>query len=295
MSVETGFLSTITEQEKIVMFEIKAFLEEEFGIKDSVAWNDWNVLRFCRARKFDSKLVKEMIRKFMHWFKEGGFDKVGEANLDEFINLRSLTMNGYYGTDKMGRPIYIDKVSGLKESEVFKQYSDARLTLYYVQSYERLVHIILPECSRLAGRRVEQTFTIMDLDGVNIFKLFTGKIKAFVQLASEIGQNYYPEILGGMFIINSGILFSGIWVLVKPWLDKKTQNKITIISGSGKKELAKVVDLDKLPVCVGGTCALDLRTDPGPWSAELTNSYKNKTVYHSDKGIYQQYFPNIDK
>ena len=38
-----------------------------------------------------------------------------------------------------------------------------------------------------------------------------------------------------MFIINAPMLFSGIWAVIKPWLDEKTKNKITII-GSGYKE-----------------------------------------------------------
>jgi len=38
-----------------------------------------------------------------------------------------------------------------------------------------------------------------------------------------------------MFIINAPMLFSGIWAVIKPWLDSKTKAKITII-GSGYKE-----------------------------------------------------------
>jgi hypothetical protein len=38
-----------------------------------------------------------------------------------------------------------------------------------------------------------------------------------------------------MFIINAPMLFSGVWAVIKPWLDEKTRNKIVII-GSGFKE-----------------------------------------------------------
>ena len=36
------------------------------------------------------------------------------------------------------------------------------------------------------------------------------------------------------------MLFSGVWAVIKPWIDEKTRNKITII-GSGYKE--KLLDL----------------------------------------------------
>lgn len=87
------------------------------------------------------------------------------------------------------------------------------------------------------GYRIDTTLTIMDLKGVSTFKLFSGKVKAFGKLTSHITQNYYPEIMGKFYIINSGFMFSGIWAIVKHWLDKKTRKKMIIISGSGKKEL----------------------------------------------------------
>lgn len=34
-----------------------------------------------------------------------------------------------------------------------------------------------------------------------------------------ITQDYYPEIMGKMYIINAGYLFSGIWAIVKLWID----------------------------------------------------------------------------
>ncbi len=57
----------------------------------------------------------------------------------------------------------------------------------------------------------------------------------FVKPASELAQNNYPEILGNMFIINAPLLFTGIWAIVKMWIDDKTKEKIQILGGSYKK------------------------------------------------------------
>lgn len=40
-----------------------------------------------------------------------------------------------------------------------------------------------------------------------------------------------------MFIINAPMLFSGIWTVIKPWIDEKTRNKISIIGSSYKEKL----------------------------------------------------------
>lgn len=93
-----------------------------------------------------------------------------------------------------------------------------------------------------------------------------------------------------MFIINTGFLFSGLWLIVKPWIDPKTQAKIKIVSGSGKKELAKAIDVANLPVFLGGTCTKALHEDFGPWDEELRKSHERKSVYHSDRSLIRQYY-----
>jgi hypothetical protein len=82
-----------------------------------------------------------------------------------------------------------------------------------------------------------------------------GQVYNFIQLASKIGQDHYPEILGKycvivnvyrMFIVNAPMLFSGIWSMIKIWLDDKTKAKITIIGSGYKEEVLKYVQCDSL-------------------------------------------------
>ena len=59
-------------------------------------------------------------------------------------------------------------------------------------------------------------------------KLMSKQIYKFIKLASSISQDYYPEILGRMFILNTPMLFSMVWKVVKPMLDQKTRDKISM-------------------------------------------------------------------
>lgn len=45
-----------------------------------------------------------------------------------------------------------------------------------------------------------------------------------------------------LYIINAGIVFRGIWQLIKPFIDKRTLKKITILGESYHDELFEIVD-----------------------------------------------------
>jgi hypothetical protein len=51
-----------------------------------------------------------------------------------------------------------------------------------------------PACSRMAGKLIETSCTIMDLQGVGLRS--ATQVYGYLQEASKIGQNYYPERMG---------------------------------------------------------------------------------------------------
>lgn len=116
-----------------------------------------------------------------------------------------------------------------------------------------MMKIILPECSKYAGRRIDTCTTIIDLKDTSVMKLFSGDVKRFIQISSRITQDYYPEMMHRMYIVNAGMMFKAVWAMIKPWLDSVTQSKIVIISGDGKKELLQDIPAQNLPVSLGGT------------------------------------------
>lgn len=56
-----------------------------------------------------------------------------------------------------------------------------------------------------------------------------------------MAQNYYPEILGQMFIINAPFSFKALWSMFKSFVDEKTRKKITIEGSKYKKKLLELV------------------------------------------------------
>jgi hypothetical protein len=75
-----------------------------------------------------------------------------------------------------------------------------------------------------------------------------------------------------MYIVNAPYLFSGVWVIIKGFLDAKTVAKISI--SSSDKVLLEHVDKENLPDFLGGSCncSFDSRgclgPNVGPWNPE---------------------------
>jgi len=61
----------------------------------------------------------------------------------------------------------------------------------------------------------------------------------------NILQNYYPERLGRVFVVNTPFVFSAAWTMVKPLLDERTRIKIHIL-GKDFSKLRHCIDEDSL-------------------------------------------------
>ena len=117
--------------------------------------------------------------------------------------------HGYHNVDKKGRPIYIECQGRLNIDKMFQITSEDRLLRHYIQSYEVLLKLRL------------------DLHG-GTTKMLSKKVYSLIQLAARIGSDYYPEIMGQCYIVNAPMIFTGVWAVVKGFIDEKTRKKITI-------------------------------------------------------------------
>jgi hypothetical protein len=135
--------------------------------------------------------------------------------------------HGYHNVDKKGRPIYIECQGRLNIDKMFQITSEDRLLRHYIQSYEVLLKLRFPSCSAVAGHRIEQGLSILDLHG-GTTKMLSKKVYSLIQLAARIGSDYYPEIMGQCYIVNAPMIFTGVWAVVKGFIDEKTRKKITI-------------------------------------------------------------------
>lgn len=106
----------------------------------------------------------------------------------------------------------------------------------------------------------------MDAKGVGLTSI--PSVYGYLQRASALSQNYYPERLGKLYIINAPWGFSGAFSVIKKFLDPVTVAKIHVLGSGFEKELAAQIPKENLPQRFGGTCACPGGcefSDDGPW------------------------------
>ncbi|KXZ42758.1 hypothetical protein GPECTOR_120g425 [Gonium pectorale] len=174
----------------------------------------------------------------------------------------------YFNTDKYGRPVYIELLGRTDAAALFATISVEDLIRYHIWTWERYLRQYLPACSKAAGRHICTTTVIIDLAGLSLLN-FNSATQKLLTAFSKIDQDYYPEHLGTMFVINTPLIFRGIWAAVQPLLQERTRKKIIILGTDYLPELTKMVPIERLPTIFGGTAPLDPSyRSSGPWQEQ---------------------------
>jgi hypothetical protein len=261
-----GRVGNLTAEQQHAFDEFKDLIKAE-GLFVPERHDDHYILRFLRARKFNVQHTHKMFVDCENWRKELQVDTLIDTFVfEEEEAVRNCYPRYYHNIDKAGRPIYIEHVGVIDIKTLFKVTDEERMTKQHVLSYEKLIRDRMPACSKLAGRHIEQCCTILDLKGVSL-RQFANAF-GFIKRTSAIAQNYYPEMMGKMYVINAPMMFTSVWGMVKPLLDEVTVKKIVILGSNYQSTLLQDIDAANLPKVIGGTCecAGGCQTgEPGPW------------------------------
>ncbi|KAK4552759.1 cytosolic factor, phosphatidylinositol/phosphatidylcholine transfer protein [Recurvomyces mirabilis] len=255
-----------TKEQDAAVHQLRTMLEQD-GVRERL--DTLTMLRFLRARKFDVQLSRKMFEECEQWRNQfgGGVDNlVQNFDYKEKPQVFAYYPQYYHKTDKDGRPVYVEQLGKIDLGKLRQITTDERMLENLVVEYEKMADPRLPACSRKAGCLLETCCTIMDLKGVGISK--AGEVYGYLQRASGISQNYYPERLGKLYIINAPWGFSGIFSVIKRFLDPVTVAKIHVLGSGYKSELLGQVPKENLPSEFGGNCKCQggcQLSDEGPW------------------------------
>ena len=103
------------------------------------------------------------------------------------------------------------------------------------------------------------------MKGVGLSK--ATQVYGYLQQASAVSQNYYPERLGKMYVVNAPWGFSSVFAVVKRFLDPVTVNKIHVYGSGYQNDLLAQVPAENLPKSLGGSCDCPggcMMSDEGP-------------------------------
>ncbi|KAG1774794.1 CRAL-TRIO domain-containing protein [Suillus placidus] len=282
---------TPEEKETLEVFRKQVFDEEIIRDGDSVGTDDATLLRFLRARKFSLNESKKMLQNCQQWRKTVGgdgidalYDKLDPYDYPEREEIfKSWSM--YF--HKASRPVNIQFFGGLNLPELYKHVTPEKHWEAIVVNADSLTREVLPAASRAAGKRIHQSIVIVDLKGFGLSQFW--QVKSLAQASFQISQDYFPDTMGQLLIINAPSSFTFIWGIIKPWLAKETVEKVDILGSNYREVLLDVVDAENLPEILGGTCTCEGEggcdlSGAGPWMDERKERNRNRNTEDSVSG-----------
>ncbi|KAM8817106.1 SEC14-like protein 4 [Rhynchonycteris naso] len=245
--------------------------------------DDYFLLRWLRAQKFDLKKSEDMLRKHMEFRKQYDLDNIFTWQPSEVI--QQYDSGGLCGYDYEGCPVWFEIIGNLDPKGLLLSASKQELLRRRIRACE----LLLRECERQTqklGRKIETMNMVADMEGLSLKHLWKPAVEVYQQFFVILDANY-PETLKNLIVVRAPKLFPVAFNLVKPFMSEETRKKVVILGGNWKQELSKFISPDQVPMEFGGTM-----TDPDGNPKCLTKINYGGEVpksYHLHKQVRMQY------
>lgn len=235
-------------------YKINLELENKFHIEEEE--NEWNyeIHRFLRARKWNITNTIKSLNNMIEWRINNHADSILEDNyiIQRMNILKKIIPNNNHGYTKDNKPLYIEKSGQINVDQLLNQFTGEELIKCHIYWLEFICRLARQRSQQL-GIHIENFALIYDLHQCKI------DIRKIIHLFKEslyIDENYYPERLGQMFMVNPPTIFPVLWNLVKHLFDPITKSKIHVIKKGNDTSitLLQYIHQDHLPFIYGGNC-----------------------------------------
>ncbi|XP_071790244.1 SEC14-like protein 3 isoform X2 [Asterias amurensis] len=247
-----------------------------------VEHDDYYLLRFLRARKFDLKKSEKMIRDHFEFRKRWDVDYLANQWTPPEV-LDKHFVGGLFGEARDGSPVWFDPYGHIDTKGIVMSVTRNDFLKFKILACER-IQKALKEQSKKHGRRIEMYTLVFDLDKVNFSHLW----RPFVNLYNEvikIWEANYPESLKCAFVINTPKMFTVGFNLIKPFLSEETAAKAVIVDSHYHDKLFNLISKENVPIHYGGT-AVDSDNDPKCQSKICFGGKVPRSYYLSDQFDY---------
>ncbi|KAK2416315.1 phosphatidylinositol transfer protein [Trifolium repens] len=216
-----------SEEQQIKIGEVKKIIGPIVD-KFPTICSDASVLRFLKARNYNTIKAARMLRGTIKWRLEFKPDKIRWDDVAREALIGRLYRADYL--DKQGRIVFVMK---------------AGIQIKY------LVYCLENAILNIGSSTQEQMVWLIDFRGWST-SCVSSKV---TRDTAQVLQNHYPERLGLAVFYNPPKLFQSFWTMVKPFLEPKTYRKVTFAYPDNPKSrvmMEELFDMDKLETCFGG-------------------------------------------
>lgn len=168
-----------------------------------------------------------------------------------FFHSHRFMPHANVGEDKEGHPIYWEEtglISG-RIAEIRTHITDDDMVVRHVRQQEMMT-TRLKAASRKYNKYIGKQVVVMNMENLS-YAPDTTAYTVF-RRTLDIDEAFYPERLKTLYMINAPWFFTAIWAIIYPWIDKKTAEKIKIVSYGCIETLEETIDSNQIPEEWGG-------------------------------------------
>ncbi|XP_014491171.1 random slug protein 5 [Vigna radiata var. radiata] len=223
-----------TEEEQMKVLEVKKMIGP-IAEKCSVLCSDASILRYLRARSYNTKKTAKMLIGTIKWRLEFKPEKIQWGDIAQEAERGRLYKADYL--DKQGRIVFVIRPGIQSTNTPIAQIK------YLIYCLENAIWNL--------GSDQEQMVWLIDFQGWNTACLSMKVARDTAQIL----QAHYPERLGIAIFYNPPKVFESFWTMVKPFLEPKTHKKVIFVYPHNPRSCAVMtehLDMDKVESHFGG-------------------------------------------
>lgn len=217
-----------TEEERSAVAQLHTRLFTEHpDLETNPNFTDTTILRFYRGHKGKEESAYKALNRYIQWRVDEDVDTI-DSRKEEF-QCEIDAGKSVHGTfDLNGRPASFCFPNKHKAS-------DRDITQV------RLLTIWTLEALRKSAKPEEERFVIaFDLGKFTLACMDYESVKQLIQIL----QSHYPDTLEALYVVDSPMIFSACWMVIKHWIDPVTSQKIQFIR---RADLTKYFDPSSIP------------------------------------------------
>ncbi|OXA36929.1 SEC14-like protein 2 [Folsomia candida] len=234
--------------------KLDKFKKSVSTIKFPQPWmkEDLNLLRYLRARVWDSQRAKDMLTETVKWWRDYGMDNIHKEDWSKYEKEFPIYLDG---VDTNGQPLFAFTFG---EWDLRKAVVQGRLKGVIRWLFKRRdeVHKKVRDLQREGKINGTQWNFILNLDNFNSHQHLCAQCLQLYTEWTGTYETHYPAGADKIIIINSPASFEIVLNLVRPLFSPSTRQALKVL-GPNKSEWSPIlfsgIDKDQLPENFGGT------------------------------------------